>query len=105
MVEDLDFLETVAISALVRVGDDDHKLNSLLGRICAEIDFPLIPPVVTTLSDFRLYYHIHCSLNLMRVPCKRAGSCCICQISIMSYPTPSCKRGMTRPSNLSEMLL
>ena len=68
VVEDLDFLETVAISALIRAGDDDHKLNSLLGRICAEIEFPLIPPVVTTLSDFSLYYHIHCGLNLMRVP-------------------------------------
>ena len=68
VVEDLDFLETVAISALVRAGEDDHKLNCLLGRICEEIRFPLIPPVVTTLSDFSLYYHIHCGLNLMRVP-------------------------------------
>ena len=68
VVEDLDFLETVAVSALVRAGEDDHKLNCLLGRICDEIGFPLIPPVVTTLSDFSLYYHIHCGLNLMRVP-------------------------------------
>ena len=67
-VQDIDFLETVAISALVRAGDDDHRLNSLLGRICDEIEFPLIPPVVTTLSDFSLYYHIYCNLNLMRVP-------------------------------------
>ena len=68
VVEDLDRLETVAISALVRAGDDDHRLNSLLGRICKEIEFPLIPPVVTTLADFGLYYHIYCDLNLMRVP-------------------------------------
>lgn len=67
-VQYIDFLETVAISALIRAGDDDHRLNSLLGRICDEIEFPLIPPVVTTLSDVKRYYHIYCNLNLMRVP-------------------------------------
>ena len=67
-VQYIDFLETVAVSALVRAGDDDHRLNSLLGRICDEIEFPLIPPVVTTLSDVNRYYHIYCDLNLMRVP-------------------------------------
>ena len=67
-VQYIDFLETVAISALIRAGDDDHRLNSLLGRICDEIEFPLIPPVVTTLSDVNRYYHIYCNLNLMRVP-------------------------------------
>ena len=68
VVRDIDFLETVAISALIRAGDDDYRLNSLIESICNEIAFPLIPPVVTTLSDFSLYYHIYCDLNLMRVP-------------------------------------
>lgn len=66
IVEDLDTLETIAISALVKVDDEDDRLNELLSRICAEIRYPLIPPVVTTLSQS--YYHIYCGLDLLCVP-------------------------------------
>lgn len=66
IVAEMDILETVAIAALDRAKADDHRLNALLERIALEIRFPLVTPVVTTLSQ--QYFHIYPDLNLMCVP-------------------------------------
>jgi|HubBroStandDraft_4_1064222.scaffolds.fasta_scaffold17987_3 hypothetical protein len=66
IVAEMDILETVAIAALDRAKQDDHKLNQLLERIASEIHYPLVTPVVTTLSQ--QYFHIYPELNLLCVP-------------------------------------
>ncbi len=65
-VSELDMLETEGIAALVRATEDDHQLNRLLERITQEIDYPLVTPVVTTLSQ--QYFCINTELNLLAVP-------------------------------------
>jgi hypothetical protein len=65
-VSDLSQLETVAVAALDRAREDDHYLNELLYRITREIGYPLITPVVTTLSSE--YFHIYPDFNLLCVP-------------------------------------
>lgn len=66
VVADLDILETVGIAALDRAKDDDHKLNDFLERVAREIRYPLVTPVVTTLSQE--YFHVMTDLNLLCVP-------------------------------------
>lgn len=66
VVAEMDIIETVGIAALDRAKDDDHRLNCLLERICGEIRYPLVTPVVTTLSQ--QYFHIFTDLNLLCVP-------------------------------------
>lgn len=66
IVGDLDIIETVGITALDRAKDADHKLNLLLERITKEIRYPLVTPVVTTLSQ--QYFCIVTDLNLLCVP-------------------------------------
>jgi len=66
IIADLDIIETVGIAALDRAKDDDHKLNDLLERITREIAYPLVTPVVSTLSQ--QYFHIRPGLNLLCVP-------------------------------------
>src|SRR5262249_34442986 len=56
-VSDLDILETAGIAALSRARPDDHQLNTLLERISRELRYPLVTPVVTTLSQ--QYFHIY----------------------------------------------
>lgn len=65
-VADLDLLETAGIAALYRAREDDHKLNELLERITREIEYPLVTPIVTTLSQ--QYFYIYPELNLLCVP-------------------------------------
>jgi hypothetical protein len=65
-VADLDLLETAGIAALYRAREDDHRLNELLEKIAKEIDYPLVTPVVTTLSQ--QYFYIYPELNLLCVP-------------------------------------
>jgi len=65
-VSELDMLEAEGIAALVRATEDDHQLNRLLERITQEIDYPLVTPVVTTLSQ--QYFCINTDLNLLAVP-------------------------------------
>jgi hypothetical protein len=62
----LDVLETVAIAALHRAHDDDHRLNAVLETIRQEIKYPLVRPVVSGLSQ--RYFCIHPELNLLCVP-------------------------------------
>jgi hypothetical protein len=66
-VNELDYLETVGVAALNRADlEEDVWLNQLILRITQEMSYPLLPPVVTTLSHS--YFHIYVDLNLMRVP-------------------------------------
>lgn len=66
-VHELDYLETVGIAALNRVDlEEDVWLNELILRITQEIAYPLLPPVVTSLSHS--YFQIYTNLNLLRVP-------------------------------------
>ena len=65
-ISDLDLLETAAVAALARATPDDHKLNAFLEQIAREINYPLVTPVVTTLSQ--QYFYIHQDLNLLAVP-------------------------------------
>jgi len=66
VVSELDFLETVAIAALKKAQEEDHQLNAFLERVCREIDYPGVIPVVTTLSQN--YFHIYPDLRLLCVP-------------------------------------
>lgn len=66
-VIDLDTLETVAVVALNRADlQEDIWLNRLVEKITAEIAFPLLPPVVTSLSS--AYFHVYPGLGLLRIP-------------------------------------
>jgi hypothetical protein len=65
-VGDLDIIETVGIAALDRATEDDHRLNALLERVTKEIRYPLVTPVVTSLSQ--QYFCIVADLNLLCVP-------------------------------------
>ena len=65
-VADLDLVETVGFAAIERRHDEDLRLNTLMDRIRLEIGYPLLPPVVTSLS--RAYFGIFPSLNLLCVP-------------------------------------
>ena len=69
-VGELDLVETQGIAALERSHDDDLYLNHLLGKICAEVRYPLSTPVVTTLSQ--AYFRIIPELNLLCVPLSEA---------------------------------
>jgi hypothetical protein len=66
IVEYMNILETTAIAALARHNDDDLFLNRLIEHIRSETNFPLLPPIVTSLSQ--QYFHIYPNLNLLFVP-------------------------------------
>jgi hypothetical protein len=66
LVEQLDVIESVAMTVLLRANDDDRHLNRLVLEITREIGFPLSRPVVSCSS--RDYFHIYPHLNLMFVP-------------------------------------
>jgi hypothetical protein len=65
-VDDLDLIENIALTALHRVVDDDLRLTSLIGTICREISYPLLPPVVAALST--QYFAIDPFFHVMHVP-------------------------------------
>lgn len=66
IVAHIDFLEVNGFAALNRANDDDKNVNILIGRIVEEINYPLLPPVVTLLSQS--YFSIWPTLGLLRVP-------------------------------------
>ena len=70
LVDDLDFIECVGFSALVRMNEDDKHVTLLVSEIAREINYPLIPPVVSCQSTFSSYFHAFPALNLLRVPLK-----------------------------------
>ena len=65
-VADLDVVETVGFAAIERAIKEDIRLNRLMDRIRLEIGYPLLPPVVTSLSQ--AYFRIYPRLNLLCVP-------------------------------------
>lgn len=66
IVDDLDLIENIALTALNRAGDEDRRLTSLVGTICREISYPLHAPVVAALST--QYFAIDTLLHVMMVP-------------------------------------
>jgi hypothetical protein len=70
LVDELDFIECVGFSALIRIHEDDKTMTWLVGEIAREINYPLVPPVVSCQSTFSSYFHAFPALNLLRVPLK-----------------------------------
>lgn len=66
IVKHMNILETTAIAALARHNDDDLFLNRLVEHIRTETNLPLLPPIVSSLSQE--YFHILTNLNLLFVP-------------------------------------
>lgn len=62
----LDLVETVGFAVIERANKEDIRLNTLMDRIRLEVGYPLLPPVVTSLS--RAYFSIYPNLNLLCVP-------------------------------------
>lgn len=62
VVAQIDLLEGYGFAALNRANADDQHLNKLIDKIVHEINYPLLPPVVTSLS--RDYFFIFPPLNL-----------------------------------------
>jgi len=65
-VKDLSLLETTCVAALERYAQDDEFLSQLITHVIREIAYPLLPPMVTSLSQD--YFHIYPSFNLLFVP-------------------------------------
>lgn len=66
IVDDLDLIENIPLTALHRAGEDDVRLTSLVGSICREISYPLPAPVVAALST--QYFTIDTLFHVMLVP-------------------------------------
>lgn len=72
IVYEIDMLEQNAVAALNRATDDDKFLNILIERIVREIRYPLLPPVVTSLSQG--YFYIYPEFGLLAVPLGEADA-------------------------------
>jgi len=67
LIRVLDILENVVVAAINRYHEvDDVRVNKMVQKICREINYPLIPPTVTCLSQE--YYRIFPGYNLLCVP-------------------------------------
>lgn len=66
LVQDIDLVEAFGIAVLNRANQDDRHLNIFIGRITHEINYPLLPPVVTLLSHS--YFYIWPPLNILAIP-------------------------------------
>ena len=66
IVAQLETVENVGVFALSRVSQDDNFLNALITDVCSEINYPLIPPVVSHISQD--YLHIYLDFNLLCLP-------------------------------------
>ena len=62
----LDIMENVVVAAVSRYHEDDIRVNVMVQNICREVNYPLIPPTVTCLSQ--KYYRIFNGFNLLCVP-------------------------------------
>ena len=65
-VDDLDLIESIALTALHRAVDDDLRLTALVGAICREIRYPLPAPVVAAMSTH--YFTIDPLYHVLLVP-------------------------------------
>jgi hypothetical protein len=70
-VEHLDLIENTAVAALTRRGENDLFLCKLVEKISSEINYPLLYPIVSSLSQ--TYFHIYPFLNLLFVPLAEAS--------------------------------
>ena len=70
-VEQLDLIENTVVAALTRYGDNDLFLCKLVEKISSEINYPLLSPIVSSLSQ--RYFHIYPFLNLLFVPLEEAA--------------------------------
>lgn len=69
IIRDVEYVETVGITALERSNESDEKLNFLLKKIRQEINYPLpLPPSVTATSREYFYIHTRFDFNLICVP-------------------------------------
>ena len=66
LVEQLNTVEGVGIFALNRVNAADTALNLLITEISTEINYPLINPVVSHMSQD--YFHIYSDFHLLCLP-------------------------------------
>jgi len=63
---DLDYLESVAVTALCRWNDEDERANRLADGLAREIRYPLPTPVISCVSQ--RYFHTYPDLRLVCVP-------------------------------------
>jgi hypothetical protein len=66
LVHIIDYLENYIIASLNRCSNEDEILTKLVDKICKEINYPLLSPVASRLSQG--YYCIDVKFNHMRVP-------------------------------------
>ena len=66
IVGQLETVENVGAFALSRVSQDDDFLNRLITDVCSEINYRLIPPVVSHISQD--YFHVYLDFNLLCLP-------------------------------------
>jgi hypothetical protein len=66
IVSILDYLENNIIACLNRCTKDDINLTNFVGKICKEINYPLLSPIATSLSQS--YYGINTQFNLLKTP-------------------------------------
>lgn len=66
LVNGIDYLENFIIASLNRCDNDDETLTKLVDQICKEINYTLLSPVASRLSQN--YYCIHPKFNLLAVP-------------------------------------
>jgi hypothetical protein len=72
IVAQIDFLEVNGFAALNRLNQDDKHINMLVEQIIQEINYPLLPPAVTLLSQG--YFYMLPSLGLLGIPLGEADS-------------------------------
>ena len=65
-VKHLNAVEGVGVFALSRTSQDDDFLNRLVTDVCREINYPLIPPTISHMSQD--YFHTYVDFNLLCVP-------------------------------------
>jgi hypothetical protein len=66
LVEHLNNIEGTGVFALSRANEEDKFLNRLITEVCSEIAYPLVFPVVSSMSQD--YFHIYSEFNLLCLP-------------------------------------
>ena len=66
IVRQLNAIEGIGVFALSRTGQDDDFLNQFITEVCDEIDYPLICPTISRISQD--YFHIYRGFNLLCLP-------------------------------------
>jgi hypothetical protein len=66
LVEHLNNVEGIGVFALSRASEEDKFLNRLITEVCSEIAYPLVFPVVSSMSQD--YFHIYSEFNLLCLP-------------------------------------